>query len=270
MPNMEASKIESQYIMFKGDPGTRKSTQALSYPKPQLWLSWDKKMNALRIPMRNWGINPVDIEYIDLSDWSAGKKKLEELQVNCKYKTIIPDSLTSMTDCTLRQSIKMKGGMTRASGQQAGKMVSGIAVNELEDYAAEAAAVAELIALTKDIHKFHNVNIILIGHVIQAEYKTPGGVTTFSRTIITAGKKVGPKIPAYCEEVYHFNVESDMDVEKEGNYTCFTRHTGDDFARTTLDLPAKIVFGNQPLYDKWILPAIQKMNESFSSQITTK
>ena len=36
--------------------------------------------------------------------------------------------------------------------QTAGKLIAGIAVNEIEDYNAESAALQELIALTKDIH----------------------------------------------------------------------------------------------------------------------
>ncbi len=270
MQSMEQSQILSQYIMFKGEPGVRKSTQALSYPKPQIWLSWDQKMNSLQIPMRDWKINPKDIDYEDLKDWNGGKKILEQLQVNCKYKTVIIDSITSMADATLRQSIKFKGTATKSGGAQAGKTVSGIPVNEMEDFNAEAGAISELIALTKDIHKYHKVNIILIAHVIQAEYKTLNGPSTFSRTIVTAAKKIAAKVPAYCEEIYHFSSENDMDISKGGKYSIFTQHLGDDYARTTLELPGKIEFGDQPLYEKWIKPAIDKMNLSYSPVTSEK
>lgn len=250
------------FTMFKGDPGTRKSTEALTWPKPQYWFSWDRKMESMLLPMRKFGINPKDIQFDDYDDWTKPRVKLESFQLNCEFKTLVFDSITSMADMTLRQTKKSKTGTTRASGAKAGMMVGGIAVNELEDYNAESSALNEMIALAKDIHKFHKVNIILIAHVIQAEYKTGNGETHFSRTIVTAGKRVAPKIPAYCGEVYHFNIERGFDVSQGGQYALLTEHTGDDFARTGLPLDKKIIFGNDPLYDKWVLPAIKKLKES--------
>lgn len=260
MPNMGDVNFNSLYAMFKGEPGTRKSTHALSFPGPQYWFSWDRKMNGIYLPMRKWDIDPKSIAYDDYEDWDKPKAKLEQLQVNCPYKTIVLDSLTSMADMTLRQTTRLKYGMKRASGATAGKLVGGIAVNEIEDYNAESAALQELIALTKDIHAHHNVNVILIAHVVQAEYRnTVNNTTHVSRSIVTAGKKVAAKIPAYCGEVYHFNIEQGMVVGQGGEYTVLTEHTGDDFARSALGLPSKIKLAEKPLYDTWIKPAITKL-----------
>jgi len=246
--------------MFKGEPGTRKSTQALSFPGPQFWFSWDRKMNGIFLPMKKWNIDPSTISYEDYDDWTKPKQKLEQLQTNCPYKTIVLDSITSCADMTLRQTTKLKYGQKRASGAQAGKLVAGIAVNEIEDYNAESAALQELIALTKDIHSYHRVNIILIAHVVKAEYRdTTKNVTHISRQIVTAGKNVAAKLPAYCGEVYHFNIKRGFDATQGGDYSLLTEHTGDDFARTALGLDKEIVFGDKPFYDTWIKPAIAKL-----------
>ena len=248
------------YCLFKGEPGTRKSTHALSFPGPQYWFSWDRKMNGIYLPMKKWGIDPKTISYDDYDDWAKPKKKLEMLQVNCPYKTIVIDSVTSMADMTLRQTMKVKYGTTKQSGGAAGKLVAGIAVNEIEDYNAEASALNELISLTKDINIYHNVNVILIAHVVKAEYRdTTKKTTHISRQIVTAGKNVAAKIPAYCGEVYHFNIDQGMVVGQGGAYTVLTEHTGDDFARTALGLPGKIELKEDPLYEKWIRPAIAGM-----------
>jgi len=267
MPTMENVDPSIAFVMMKGEPGTRKSTSALSYPRPQYWFSWDRKMNGLMIPMRNWGINPREIQYDDYEDWDKPRMKLEQLQTNCPFKTIIVDSVTSSADSTLRQTMKMKRGVKRSSGSAAGKLVGGIAVNEMEDYNAESSALSEMIALLKDIHAYHKINVILIAHVIQTEYKSPIGDTHISRTIVTAGKRIAAKIPAYCSEVYHFNIEKGFDASQGGQYALLTEHTGDDFARTALPLDRKIIFGNSPLYDKYIIPAIEKMKQTEQSTI---
>jgi hypothetical protein len=216
--------------------------------------------------MRAWGIDPKLVEYDDYDDWSKARAKLEQFQVNCKFKTLILDSLTSLADSALRQTMSLKKGATRSSGAAAGRVVGGIAINELEDYGAESAALMEAISLTKDICGYHKVNIILIAHVIQAEYKSTGGVTHMSRTIVTAGKRVAPKIPGYCGEAYHFNIERGMAADGSGgSYTLLTQHTGDDFARTGLPLPAKIEFADSPLYKTWLEPAIRKLKGDISA-----
>jgi hypothetical protein len=217
-------------------------------------------MNGILIPALNWKVNPKEIVADDYHDWNTPRTKLESFQTRCPYRTLVFDSLTSMCDMTLNQTLSLKRGTIRDSGKAAGKQVAGIAVNEIEDYGAEAAALQELIALTKDIHKYHKVNIVLIAHVVQAEYRnTVTNTTHVSRTIITAGKKIAPKIPAYCGEVYHFNIKKGFGADEEGKYSLFTVHTGDDFARTALPLDKEIVFGDEPLYDRWIAPAIAKL-----------
>jgi hypothetical protein len=258
---MEFVTPDLLYAMFKGEPGTRKSTAALSFPGPQYWFSWDRKMNGLIIPMKNWGIDPKTIDYDDYDDWNKARAKLEKLQTTCPYKTLIFDSVTSMCDMTLRQTITAKRGTTRGSGAQAGKQIAGIQVNELEDYNAETSALQELIALTKDIQSFHKIHIILIAHVIQAEYRnTTTNQTHISRSIVTAAKKTAAKIPGYCGEIYHFNIKRDI-TGAGGKYTCLTQHTGDDFARTALPLDNEIIFGDKPLYNDWIKPAIEKLKK---------
>jgi AAA domain len=271
MPTLtDEFNIEALFSLFKGEPGTRKSTCALSYPQPQFWLSWDKKMRSMLLPMKHFGINPNQIAYEDYSDWSRAEMKLKQLQTDCPYKTIIADSITSCGDSIMGQTKRLKAGSTRKSGATAGKLVGGIGVNELEDYNAEASALLDMISMLKDIHQYHKVHVILIAHVIQVEYKSVTGETHFSRSIVTAAKKVAAKIPAYCEEVYHFNIDKgDFAVDAGGSYALLTEHTGDDFARTSLPLPKKIVFGNDNLYSKYILPAMNELKGSKPAQTTT-
>jgi|SRR6185295_1266984 len=255
MPNMDNYSFDALFTMLKGEPGTRKSTQALSYPAPQFWISTDQKMEALVLPMKKWGINPKNIEYEDYTDWSSPRARLEQLQLNCPYKTIIIDSVTSIADNMNRQTKKFK------SADDKGKKVGGISTNSIEDYNAESSAFQDLMAILKDIHKYHKVNIILIAHVVgQRQSNDTNKLTHHSRVIITGGDKISGKIASYMTEVYHFNIDSDFNVDSgEGKYGLFTVHTGNDYARTSLPLERKIEFNNEPLFEKWIKPAIDKL-----------
>lgn len=262
MPNLSETDPSRIYAMFKGEPGTRKSTSALSFLPlgKQYWFSWDRKMNGILLPAQRWGFNTRDVDYDDYDDWNKASVKLEKFRTDIKgYKTLVFDSITSCADCILRQTLNSKSGVTRRSGAVAGKQIAGININEIEDYNAESSALNELIAVTKDIQSYHKINIILIAHVMQADYRnTTTGVTHISRSIVTAGKRVAAKIPSVCSEVYHFNIKKAFSENAGGKYTCLTSHTGDDFARTSYDLPAEIEFDDKPLYDNWIKPAIQK------------
>lgn len=250
MPNLSTQKFDSLYCLFKGEPGTRKSTSALSFPGPIYYFDWDMKIDALRLPLMKWGIDPTTIDYDVYKDWDGARKKLESFQLNCKYKTIVIDSITSMADAAVRQTLKFKDG--------GGKKIGTIQVGGFDEYNAESAAISEMIALTKDIKDFHKVNVILIGHIIQKEMKSANGQTHMSRMLVTAGKSIAQKIPAYCSEIYHFNIATSMDASKGGQYALKTTHTGDDFARSSIGLDPEIIFGDEPLYSKWIRPALDK------------
>lgn len=257
MPTLDYFANQSTlFTMFKGEPGTRKSTQALSYPTPQYWVSTDQKMEALELPAKRWGIPFNQIHADDFTDWDKPRAKLEGMRVNCPYKTIIVDSITSLGD-NITGQVK---GIKKGKGE--GKIVGNINVSGLEEYNAEAAAFQELISILKDIHKFHKVNIILIAHVVgQRQHDDKNKITHHSRVIITGGDKISGKIASYMTEVYHFNIETDFDVDSgTGKYGLFTTHTGNDYARTSLPLERKILFNDEPLYEKWIHPAIIKLH----------
>lgn len=258
MPNMSEVPNDVHFSLFKGEPGTRKSTQAVTYPGPQYWFSFDGKMNALTIPMKLYGIDPKSIHFDDYKDWDACAKKLHEFKLNCPYKTIVIDSITTCADYMLKQVIGKKTGQTRGSGQQAGKSIGGIPVNEIEDFNAEAAGLTQLITDLKDIQKFHKIDVILIAHVIRKDFKDLQGNIQVTRTLVTAGKGPAAKIPAYCDEAYHFGLRMSADTSKGGDFTILTANAGDDYARTTLELPKQIEIGTGNLYKDYVLPAIQK------------
>jgi len=256
MQNLDSVNLDALFTMFKSEPGLRKSTSALSYPLPQYWISTDQKMEALKLPAKRWGINMKEVHFDDYNDWEKPRIQLEKFQTTCPYRTIVVDSITSLGDAMTRQVRQMK------AKDGSGKRIGGIPVSGLEEFNAESAAFSELIALLKDIHKYHKVHVILIAHVIGARKDNDANkLTHHSRVIVTGAEKISAKLPAYMTEVYHFNIEAAFEENKEGQYAVLTRHTGNDFARTSLPLETKILFNDEPLYEKWIKPAIDKLNK---------
>jgi hypothetical protein len=265
MPSLNDTNLNALFTMMKGEPGTRKSTCALSYPTPQYWVSTDMKMEALRLPAGRWGINMRDIHFDDYQDWDKPLAKLVQLQTNCPYKTVIVDSITSIGDAMTSQVKRMKN--TDGSG----KKIGNIPVSGFEEFNAESSGFQEMIAKLKDINKFHNVHIILIAHVVgQRKDNDANKLTHHSRIIVTGAEKISAKIASYVTEAYHFNIESDFNVDSgEGKYGLYTSHTGNDYARTSLPLDRKILFNDQPLYERWIKPAIERqMKEAPTTRIT--
>lgn len=245
------------FTMFKGEPGTRKSTCALSYPKPQYWVSTDMKMEALQLPAKRWGVNLArDVHFNDYQDWNGPYNRLKSFQVNCPYKTIVIDSITSIGDCMTKQARKEKNA---AGG---GKTIGGIPVSGLEEFNAESSAFKDLIEILKDIHKYHKIHVILIAHVIgQRKDDEANSSTHHSRIIVTGAAQISAKVASYVTEAYHFNIKKGFNADEEGKYSLLTTHTGNDYARTSLPLPREIVFDNEPLYDRYILPAIEKQEK---------
>lgn len=210
-------------------------------------------MEAMNLPAKKWGIKMRDIHYDDYTDWMKPQAKLEQLQVNCPFKTIIVDSITSMGDAMTSQVRKMK-----AKGEGGGKKIGGIAVSGLEEFNAESGAFKDMIALLKDIHKFHKVHIVLIAHVVGQRKDNEGDSSTHhSRIIVSGAAQISAKIASYVTEAYHFNIQKGFNTDtSDSKFSLYTRHMGNDYARTSLPLAQQIDFNDDPLYEKWILPAI--------------
>lgn len=259
--NLNDTDLTKMLVMFKGEPGTHKSTQAMTYPGDQFWVSTDRKMSALALPAKKWGIDKSKIHYEDFSEYYKIINKLEALRLNCKYRTVVIDSLTLLGLVINKQTRGDKKGTTNKEGKEMGHRIGGIPVNTMEDYKAEFAAFQEIMSLSQDIIELNNTTVILIAHVVGERKIEEQGVTAHARIIITGGKQISGMIPAVCGEVYHFDITKALVSGEEGEYRVFTGHTGEDFARTTLPLARELKVNNQQLYPTFIEPAIRALNE---------
>lgn len=233
---------EKMFATFKGEPGTGKTIAASSWPEPYIF-DVDGRMKPLVTFWKNKDqINKI--EYDTFRSFFRIKDKLKEFRVRCPYKTLVLDSLTSLADAVIRQMIMEKG--------DSGKKVGGQRVASIEDYGGEASGLLEILDTFIEIHLSQGVNVIWTAHVLQTEMKDVSnpGATSYSRSLLTGGKKIAAKLPAYFDEVWHFQVEPSINVADPPSYTVITRHAGSDYAKTSLPLPAKIDFTGKSLYDE--------------------
>lgn len=230
-------------VLLKGDPGTGKTPAALSFPYPTLFFDCDYRAQSLLPYFKYDKERQKNIEVVQPNHFDDVKTRLERIYSSLSdfpFKTIVLDTLTTYSDLSLRGAKMEKGG----SG---GRTIGTVLVPGIQDYGDEAAILNEVMTLLRLIYKKGRVNTILCAHVVTVDEKDINAgkneqKVTYSRSLLTAGKKIGSKLPSYFDEVYHTTVEPGMGGQPK--FICKMRHTGFDFARTGLECPNEIDFTN--------------------------
>lgn len=238
-------------VIHKGKWGSGKSIASCSKAlRPTYVMDCEDRMNSVINYYRNLDghVKGLSFDTFAMGDgFYAVKKRLDELEESCPYKTVVCATLTSYVDIVL-EGLANKGG-SRASGAEAGKKIGGIKVNELEDFNGETAAIAfNLIKTLKRLQK-KGINIILEAHVMHYEFKDKVGTVHHERTLLTGGKKAAAKIPGYFNEIFQFEVDTEFNGDTK--YIAHTVATMDDFAKTSFpSLPKKIDWTGKDFYEE--------------------
>ena len=235
-----------QTILAVGDSGTGKSIAFGDWPDPY-YLSCDGRMGSVA----EWHRGKTNINFDIFTDFEALNNRVDELEHDCPYKTIILDPVTKVSDFLMRYSMSLRGVMEydEASGKAVrsskGKKKGVIDMTTIEDFGVEHRGMSDLINNLKVIQKLHQVNIVVTAHLITTTYTKVGGQEShIRRDILTAGKKVAAFLPVDFDEYYHFYVE-------EGRYKVKTYNDGIVAARSSfLLMPQEIDWSRSNLYEK--------------------
>lgn len=254
--------------LFKGDAGTGKTPAALSFPTKILFLDTDYRANSLTTFFKYDRDRLKNIEVIQPTHFNDVVVPLEKIWEarRCEFSTIVLDTLTTFSDLSIGGAISEKGG-------SAGRKIGTVLVPGLQDFGDEAAIINRCCTLLRLIYQKMRINTILIAHVVTAEERDiTKKEVVYTRSLITAGKKIGSKLPAYFDEVYHFEVRAKFGTEGKPRFFAKTRHTGFDFARTGLDLPDEIEFTNYErlpgqFFYKKIEPALLASQEDYENAL---
>lgn len=230
--------------VLAGQPGRAKSSAGLTFPQPMLIWDFDGKLEGPLLYARRKGIDVDKIEIKTMRDYQGQWEQLDkDLKMYAKdpgpYKTFGFDSLTSLADFLLGFT-----GENKAK-EGGGKKVAGIQVAGIDEYNAETSGLMDMLLFMKDV----KANVWLTAHVLETRTQEIEKKTvTVNRSLLTGGKKAAAKIPAYFPENYAFNVEQPVKEGDPVKFLCYTQSNGEDYARTSYPLPAKIDFTNGLFY----------------------
>ncbi len=251
MPSsLEASKSDRGIFgLFQGPSGAGKSVAAYSFPNCYVF-DLDRKMPTIA----KKHFPGTDIHWDTFEDIFEVAAKISEFAQNCPYETIVTDSVTALVNLTLNTVGKTKGEDVLKKLKSVTKG-GNIELMGIDYYNAETNFIQRywLEALKSLWSKEGNPkHVIVIAHVIESEsapdLKTK--IVTKSRSIVTAGRKVAAYIPTVFDDVYTFAQEMpDYDSkDQKVKRICITESMGEDYSKTSYNLPARIDFTGKSLY----------------------
>lgn len=221
--------------LFVGESGTGKTCAAASFPTPMKIFDFDGRMKPIKLMYPD-----KDIEYDTYGpkNMQAFITEFNGLYDYCKYKTVVIDSLTSL-------SVSLINFQLRFRDQKGAKKVGGgIVVTGWDEINGETVSVCQVL----DICKMLPSHVILTAHPI-TKTEIVDGLSKRSRALVAYGPKVGSLVPGYFDEVYHFTVEPPISLKERAKHIIVTQNIGEELAKSALPLPTSIDITNKPLYD---------------------
>lgn len=216
-------------VLIYGHSGTGKTCASSTFPTPMLFADFDGKVSsAARFQENNKDqLNGIEFEDFRLSSSAQIENsyarflkyvaRLEELAVTPNkfpFKTVVIDSLTTMSDAQVAYLLKKNANIQRALPNVPGMQDWGMILLEMKDI------VKRVLALP--------CNVIFTGHIKDSKDEITGAI---EYKVALAGQSADA-LPILLEEVYRAYVE----VDKDGNYHYLaqTRASGKYKVRTQI------------------------------------
>lgn len=260
--------------LAKGESGTGKTVGITSWALqgPLYVLDLDNRIEScLKVHKKRPDI--LDNVYFDkFGGYEDSYEKLKSIHdatrdnnYKCPYTSILYDGITPLGRGLMNSAISERVANTPDKEKKDLLTIANIYVAELQDYKGEAQGISNILTLLRSVvFEKAGVNIFVTGHVTEVESRDmQGKVKSVSRTMLTGGKKIAAEIPAYFNEIWHFEISGIADNPKfhittigTGGNMLGEAEVGDDiatkdFARTALPLPTRLSFTNpKTLYEE--------------------
>jgi len=230
--------------LFISDNGNGKTVAAASFPGPIKFFDFDGRMQ----PVKKFYPRRADIEYITVGVENRGSevigllefcREYEDLQGNCPWATVVIDSLTAFTACSVAFQMGIKG-----AGGKGKKLAGGIQVPTWDEFNGETSLVQQVL----EVSKILPCHVIFTAHPIEKSVSDGGNTLRKARSIAAYGTKTPSLVPIYFNEIYQFGIEPPSAPDLPPTRFIITQPTGRDMAKTALPLPPRIEITNRQLY----------------------
>jgi len=238
MANLKDAVMGSRYMgCYIGAPGSGKTVEAVSVcedePDARVWLiDLDGRWRPiLKMHPKRVASGAIEHDFYGPNEFEKLARKMEGLQDRCDYDAVIFDGLTSAGDQLINYMLSLRGaGDKDAKGKKKGVLE----MAGPEDFGGEARGLGIIL----DIARVLPCHFILTAHYIRT---VSVDITTRRETVqtqmVTAGKKIAAKVPAYFDEIYFFETQSSMNVSEPPKYTVRTAGGPETLCKTALPLP---------------------------------
>jgi len=255
----ELNSIDKVMMLMKSSPGFGKTIAACSaaVDGPLYLAYWDKKEpTELTHYYKNIVKRPDLLERINwkaYGSWNANEF-LNDLilfvKKGCPYVTIVNDSVTFMTSSAVNWSLGFRQNPKMDTKAGDSKTVMQI-IPDFDEYKVETGLVTQAIDLCRALP----CNIIWTAHPLPKLLVTGSGSSmkvSQTNTIVSVGNKAGAIVPAAFTEIYHFLKETDYSTNPSRiTRKVTTDMVGDDFAKTSLNLPREFDITDRLFWEVW-------------------
>jgi hypothetical protein len=266
---MKASQIqiESQIsILLKGSPGFGKTIAAASFALdgPVYLFYFDKKspIELFSFYSRFGEVGKKILNNIEYDIYSAKNaneylNKLISFTKDCRYTTIITDSITSLTSAAVNWSLSFRDDRKNKDKLKV--------LPDFDEYKVE----TSLVSQSLDISRTLPCNIIWTAHPIPGIRIEGSGASikiTKVNPIVSYGSKVAGIIPGSFSEIYQFSKSNVWDAVTGKNsikYLVSTDAIGDDYAKSNIGLKGEFDITGVLFYEVW-KEEVRKLKEELN------
>jgi hypothetical protein len=217
-------------IALIGHTGSGKSVAAASFAKlgPIKFFDFDGRMKSVRKVYPNYDIDYDTYGPDTLID--KFRPEFNSLARNCPWKTIVLDSLTSLSMTAITAQLLVKGLTNK--GKTTG---GGLAITSWDEINGETVFISQIL----DLCKVLPCNVIMTFHPIERTVGTEGKTEKIT-TVVSYGHKINQISLNYFDEVYYLEVDKGFTDSDPTKRIAFTDTSTKAIAKSALPIPAKL------------------------------
>lgn len=218
-------------IALIGLTGSGKSVAAASFARlgPIKFFDFDGRMNSIKKVYPD-----SDIDYDLYGPDNLSSKFIPEfngLVKSCPWKTIVIDSLTSLSMTAITAQLMTKG----LTGAKSKTNSGGLVVTGWDEINAETVFISQIL----DICKILPCNVIVNFHPVERTIGTEGNTTKVT-TVVSYGNKINQIALNYFSEVYYLDVDKGFTEKDVTRRIAFTDVNVKAIAKSALPIPSKL------------------------------